>query len=157
MQVYGFARKTIETITSLINMLKHICPPNSLHPRHFARKYKWVEVLLKVLPLRFNQNVTILEKKVLAPKLKDAITSIQEDEEKVNHPLTLTFIEAYVALSSIKKCYKCSKFGFYLKIASTKAHVPIVLKSTTLHLDAITKTIQRIKVKKKIKEAQILL
>ena len=85
-----------------------------------------VAVLLKALPPEFKNIITIIKEKEPAPKLEDAIASVQEEEKKLkgNHSSTPNYSGAYVTTSSSKKCYGCGKPGHVAQDCYSKHPCP---------------------------------
>ena len=87
MQLYKLTLHQSEDIASLINRLQSIITQLVYIQAPVDEEDK-VAVLLNVLPEAYNQIVTILQEKEPAPKLEDAINSIQEESNLIKvHPL----------------------------------------------------------------------
>ena len=133
MQLYSLTMHENEGLSSLINRLKSICTQLSYIECNIEEDDK-IAVLLKSLPLQYDNIVTVLKEKEPIPSLESIINSLQEEERKHathstqeisnNHALYVSSKKHFKPcthcgktnhLSSncykVKKCIKCNKVG----------------------------------------------
>lgn len=132
MQLYSLIMQEGEGLSSLVNRLKSICTQLSYIECNIEEEDK-IAVLLKSLPLSYDNIVTVLKEKEPIPSLESIVNSLQEEEKKHTHKEENTSQALYVLSSSkkrfkpckhcgktnhmsnncykIKKCVKCGKLG----------------------------------------------
>ena len=131
MQLYGLVMHDNESLSSLVNRLKSICTQLSYIECNIEEEDK-IAVLLKSLPLHYDNIVTVLKEKEPIPSLESIVNSLQEQEKKHTHKEENVSQALYVSstnksfkackhcgktnhLSSncykVKKCTKCGKLG----------------------------------------------
>ena len=84
MQLYGLTMQNNESLSSLVNRLKSICTQLSYIECNIEEEDK-IAVLLKSLPLHYDNIVTVLKEKEPIPSLESIVHSLQKDEKKHTH------------------------------------------------------------------------
>lgn len=150
MQLYKLTLHQGEDIASLINRLKSIVTQLSYIQSPVDEEDK-VAVLLNALPEAYNQIVTVLQEKEPAPKLEDAINSIQEESRKLNKGASTSKGEAFLVSSKPRRCKICKRMNHEPKIATQRRHAPSVRRLDIRHTNATSKTKTNLQRRTKVK------
>ena len=130
MQLYKLTLHQSEDIASLINRLKSILTQLSYIQSPVVDEEDKVAVLLNALPEAYNQIVTILQEKEPAPKLEDAINSIQEESRKLNKGASTSNLgEAFLVSSKARRCKICKRTNHDTKDCYAKKTCTICKKT----------------------------
>ena len=111
MQLYGLTMHENESLSSLVNRLKSICTQLSYIECNIDKDDK-IAVLLKSLPMQFENIVTVLKEKEPIPSLESIIHSLQEEDNKHTHNEVTSSTSSqalYVSTSRFKPCKHCGK------------------------------------------------
>lgn len=108
MQLYSLVMQEGESLSSLVNRLKSICTQLSYIECNIEEEDK-IAVLLKSLPLPYDNIVTVLKEKEPIPSLESIVNSLQEQEKKHTHKEENNSQALYVSSSSKKACKHCGK------------------------------------------------
>lgn len=108
MQLYSLTMQHNETLSSLINRLKSICTQLSYVECIIDEEDK-IALLLKALPIEYDNIVTVLKEKEPIPSLESIIHSLQEEDHKHSHTEVINNHAFYVSTSKFKPCKHCGK------------------------------------------------
>ena len=144
MQLYSLVMQENEGLSSLVNRLKSICTQLTYIECNIEDEDK-IAVLLKSLPLHYDNIITVLKEKEPISSLESIVNSLQEEERKHTHQEVVTNHALYVSSSSkhlkackhcgktnhlssncykIKKCTKCGKMGHAPEFCNTNTKGP---------------------------------
>ena len=108
MQLYSLTMHDGEPLLSLINHLKSICTqPNNVDCN--IDKEDKIALLLKSLPIEYDNIITVLKEKEPIPSLDSIIHSLQEEDAKHLHKEVIHNQALYVSTSKNKACKHCGK------------------------------------------------
>ena len=128
MQLYKLTLHQDEDIASLIIRLKSIVTQLSYIQSPVDEEGK-VAILFNALPEAYNQIVTVLQEKEPAPKLEDAINSIQEESRKLNKGASTSKGEAFLVSSKHRRCKICKRTNHDTKDCYSKKTCTICKKT----------------------------
>lgn len=113
MQLYALTMHENETLSSVVNRLKSICTQLTYIGCNIDEDDK-IAILLKAMPMQYENIVTVLKEKEPIPSLESIVHSLQEEENKHTHT-THTTHEAHtsqalvITSKSFKPCKHCGK------------------------------------------------
>ena len=110
MQLYSLSMHENENLSSVVNRLKSICTQLSHIECNIDEDDK-IAIILKSLPMQYENIVTVLKEKEPIPSLESIIHSLQEEENKHNHTQATNEVPGSQALfiSTTSKPYKPCK------------------------------------------------
>ena len=127
MQLYSLNMHDNETLSSVVNRLKSICTQLSHIECNIDEDDK-IAILLKSLPMQYENIVTVLKEKEPIPSLESIIHSLQEEENKHNHTHNTNEVPNSQALfiatsQTYKSCKHCGKTNHIPSIATRSRSV----------------------------------
>lgn len=128
MQLYKLTLNANEDIASLINRLQSIITQLVYIQAPVDEEDK-VAVLLNALPKEYDQLSTVLQEKEPAPKLIDAVNSIQEESKKINKGASTSKGEAFLVSSKPRRCKICKRTNHDTKDCYSKKTCTICKKT----------------------------